>query len=440
MSWTDRMFEVDEVKRTVVVHGVGGEKLQTFTRYRCFHSNREVLDSFDAAMKRLLPGEVKSLNMALIKDHYDKFEQVVGTYPKQFKKVFNTIMKKLWVVPVEKYVQRYAFGQIPKRFDRKIESGMGYSKPSLGVRPHLVTRAWELKNLLDLTEEDGLKTIQPFVFHMSRSPAELKKLLGKGLWKRLCGQSYTRNRACAKGLGILPGSLDLKHVQSLKNQLELMLQLPSKYLVRGGNNPIGFGKAAIIYVGLEKRGEVQRLVGGDFSTRPLEVQIIGDTLSMASRLGVQCNPEWPWAKWEEKHEEFTARVELGKFSTKVFDWTEEPWVVRSFSTKCEWEDEWTFTLLDNAYAIRKEGLRMHHCVSAYAHRSEKRNYMVYHVTKNGESYSTLGLTIAGNIVIQQHLKACNKAVSMEAKECANKLRGELNKNYIAVPNKLEEVA
>lgn len=427
----DKIFEVDRESKVVTVHTTKGETL-VLKKYTCLHSVRMVVEFVrELVIDHHKPEAVSCTGSALKKVHYEEFEATFGVYPATFRRIFNAIMVDLWVRPVEKYLSRYAFGKV---YIKTTVRGLGqdsYTQAKVGMIPHIVTRVWENKERLDETERDGLKTIQPWVLALEKSPKELKEALGKGLWKELCRQSYTRNRAMARQLS---GRSEKYWPYSIR----LMLQMPSKYLVRGGNSPIPISDAGVVFCRLEREGQIPRLVNeaSHYATRrsPPQYNTLADTVRMGRQLGENINMNWSWAKWQEKHDEFNEKIILRRFSKDQFKWVHQPWVIKK-SEETVGDDRYAFTLLDNAYAIRKEGLAMHHCVASYASSSEKGDYMVYSCAKNGEQYSTLGLRVKDSsyrglkITYDQHYKACNKLVEAEAEGAATSLQSKLNQAF-----------
>jgi len=411
MNWVDKIVTVDEKAMEVTITSLLNGKQKTYKNYRCFHSTLDILYDLQGVLGHPLKGAEG------YKPYYDVFTKHYGCPASHFKKVFNMVMKTLWVTPVEKYVQRYCFGKVMY----KKSTGGFKDAHKVGINPIKLKTVWKRKALLDQSEEDGLKTIQPLLFHTGQSPEILKKVLGKGLWKRVCKQSYSRNLHISKRL------VDEPHIKMVVKDL---MEFPSKYLKRGANSPVPFDSTGLAYWKLEQKGQVPSLTkekfawgkSGNVTSRDIMYRI-SDTERMAGILGLKFNSDWTWNKIEAKHDEFTRTIEAQKHSSDKFFWTLESWVIRDSEHTVE-EEEFTYKLLDNALDIRMEGKEMRHCVGSYSGACNMGQYMVYSVSRGGERYSTLGFSLdfrTGLIEYSQQYQFGNKRVDEPAQIAAGEL-------------------
>jgi hypothetical protein len=311
------------------------------------------------------------------------------------------------------------------------------------VNSYLLESIWERKHLLDQTEEDDLKVIQPLVFALNLSPQELKAGFGKGLWKRLCAESYTRNRYIGRllssGIGRRIAGTKQPRLERASEAVQIMLSMPSKYLKRGLKAPLKIDKVGEMYCRLERAGEVQRL-NSTLADRdvvvnpagPCPLDIIIDTRRMCFSLGEEFNYSWSMKKVREKHEEYSRRKDQERFSPKPFSWVEDPWVVKSQEILHEGVEH-RLTLLDNAYALKGEGREMKHCVGSYASGCADLTYIIYAVERNGEKYSTLSFLAEVDeqdkilrVSVGQHYERQNRRVDTTARAVAEELKATLN--------------
>lgn len=71
---------------------------------------------------------------------------------------------------------------------------------------------------------------------------------------------------------------------------------------------------------------------------------------------------------------------------------------------------WEAKLLTTPAQMIEEGRSQHHCVASYIPNVEEGDYLVYSITKNGERYSTFGMTrdVTVGYRKNQHYKAGNE--------------------------------
>lgn len=433
-SWVDDIFESYPSRKELHIKDTSGD-VQVLKRFRILYSCEEVLMVF-------LPNLV--IDREGLKKPSQEFLKKFGTSPSSFKRVFNKLMREMWVTPIETFVNRYGFRKVPCYYGKAKKTGnnpfMSKTQWKPSISPLRVAMIWEAKDLLEQSEKDGLKNVQPLLWSLKMAPPEAKKFLGKGLWKRVCKQSYTRNRAIGK-------LLVNDQLHGLKERVEILTQFPSRFLVRGGNSPVPLDNSGLIALELcpvyvahsgrrHSNAEFHRIHN-----------MVEDTARMATRLGIEVNPKWSLTKWEEKHEEFTSQIELGRFSKIRFEWCDEGWVDTHYSylyDMPENEIEVTYELICNAWSVRKEGQDMHHCVSMYAESCTSGAYLVYQVFVNGEKHSTLGLRrnkAGGQIKFEQQYKACNGDVGNWMKDLSREFSKRLSKaSEEFMKEKLPEVA
>ena len=442
MSWVDDIFIVDHKNKILSVCDKSGKKTN-FSLYKIFFDVYSVISEFENRQLRIQKYD---------KESFDNFYKNYGVYPKKFKSVFNAIMLSLWVDGVKHFADRYGFsrgGHNVKRvhtyyntdiksltfsFSNNIQGFQskgvkGEKKRSVvsgrmgGYNPGTLVKIHKIKDLLEQTEKDGQKNIQPWVFHSEKSPADLKKFFGKKLWKRICAQSYTRNRAMAKLCASSRFVWSHETVSDKeKESLKTLMEFPSELLRRGFNSPLILDKEGLTAFRLnEKPASWWNGPCPDRSSLKITTVTIRDTVRMASQLNEDVNWDWSARKWNEKHDEFTKMIERKRYSPEPFEWLGK---VRGKPPElCH--KGFTAQFIDNAYDVRTEGIEMNHCVSGYAASCSNMRYMVYSIRDSeGKRYSTLGVNINRGTGIlsakfSQHYMNSNKIVeSEEAREFA----------------------
>lgn len=157
--------------------------------------------------------------------------------------------------------------------------------------------------------------------------------------------------------------------------------------------------------------------------------IYRDTQRMAVQLNIPFNPKWSMGKMIEKHEDFTHRINIGRYSPEKLK------SVSKVKVKDLEYDGYRVTLLQSPLEIRTEGQVMKHCVGSYSSAVSEGNYLIYSITKEGVRSSTLGISINNtkddrkNYSFSQHYKHCNGRVTCEIeKSLGGKVINLLNKD------------
>lgn len=132
-----------------------------------------------------------------------------------------------------------------------------------------------------------------------------------------------------------------------------------------------------------------------------------DTHRMSQRIGETFNPKWSIKKLEQKHVEFTSRIELERYPDTQIE------AMLKFKKEFH-KGDITATLLQTPKQIKEEGTAMKHCVAYYADECCAGRYLVYSFRKNGARISTLGLHVYGVngevVSFSQHYGHCNSTV------------------------------
>lgn len=334
-----------------------------------------------------------------------EFNEKYGLTPTKFKKIWNAIQRKVWVEPVEKYIMRFGFNSRGK------------------ICPHRLGDIWDSLELIKQSEKDCTENIIPFQIKHGKDTKMLREHYGKGVWKKLCANSMTRNKHIAS----VVGGRNAHDGSTIEN----VIQMPSWMLKKGRQNPYGWGKMGLHCYQLFGKDNIRDMVRYQNLAR--------DCQQMASQLGYSFDPlKHSYESTLEKHNEYKEKINLKKYSKDPFIWMKDiTKVVEHRGYKAE--------LLDNAFDIRNEGERMHHCVGAYSGYCAEGEYMVWHVSKDGEPCSTIGIQkettyqyfqdpmlerkeVGFKWEIQQHYGICNKHVEDEdEKELAQLVVNLINK-------------
>lgn len=367
--------------------------------YKVYAGGKEVIECYNfnkIQIKNLLSqcGYKRGKGVIPAKDFYKDFLIT----PKQLVNYVNKAVYKATVASLPKEVQTLCFnGKI--------------------LKTNLVLNICQQYDLVIETLEDGNRNILPFVVTEKASAQELKKKYGKGLWKKICNQKFTRNRYIA--------SMKLS-----KESLEKIMEIPSGIIMKNNSqsdvhlniyNWIHKNCGVLIKDSNYKNTKVQK----DF-------RLVEDTYRMAQELEKTFSFQWSLLKMKNKHEEYTKEVQnkerekLAKENKKYLGKIREGKI-----NKFEFEDA-KAELLDEYLKILDEGRNMHHCVGMYAKESFEGRYLVFHLTGDDEE-TTLGIYINEDsdgifsYSIQQHYGIQNQQVKSEKhKKLAEKIEYELN--------------
>lgn len=307
--------------------------------------------------------------------------------PSQFCKVFNAAVFKSAIVPYKEFAYLY--------FQRKSNIPGKFASV---VKNH---------DLLLQAMKDGQKNILPILNNCGKTPQELKREFGKGLWKKLCANSFYRNKLIANTTEVYESSVKWDS-GALKGQ--------HPHARHWAKNV-----CKVPYVKMKGRYTE-------------EVQLFLDTERMADNMGLPFNENWSKLKMKEKHDEYMNiqirdREEERKKRDELYRRRIEKLQSVDLS-KVYPETEFelngvTATILTTYEQIRQEGITMHHCVGGYAEQAMTGAYVVVHISGNGEE-STLGLSVPWRsslapifeedrliFVMNQHYGKCNSQVISE---------------------------
>jgi len=358
---------------------------------------REMKDVLDVAKNSMDGFEGSRYDGTAFKSFNEKY----GITPSNFKRVYNTLYRKVWIEPIEKWALQYAFSMGKK------------------INLLLLNHIHNVKDDLIQMEKDGLDHLIPFRIYLDMTPAQMKRDAGKGVWKALCKNSRTRNKYIAHALRRPSG-------MTLPDAVAYINSLPSTVLKRGGMYGSSPDTLALCHIYKAKEvAHPNRDVMHD-------ARIIRDTIRMAGMLDRKTNNKWSRRKWHEKHAEWTKEINAQKYSPKPIKWlTELPESLK----RIEYEGL-TASLLMSPLDIRTEGDTMRHCVGSYAGAVQDAKYVVYHIEGGNDSPpTTVGITHKwygrSSWQIQQHYGKCNSRqdVTDVHKRLADEIVGRLNDLY-----------
>lgn len=127
-----------------------------------------------------------------VKNTNTLFYKKVGITPSNLRKIVNAAVRERLIEGKEEIFNRYCFSK-----NGKVNWGM---VRLINARIDVIRQV----------REDGLNNVEPFAVYLGKSPSELKAVFGKGLWKKLCKNSMTKNKKIAKYLCRFTSVADIK--------------------------------------------------------------------------------------------------------------------------------------------------------------------------------------------------------------------------------------
>lgn len=312
------------------------------------------------------------------------FTEQYNITPRKFAALCKAVHYKYYISPVKEWVGKYGFTAYKKYPDAQ-----------------KVVAILRVKDKLEQAKKDGIENIAPLIIKTGNSPHEMKKQLGKGLWKKLAHNSASRNKLIVQRTRY--GST----IEALQSMSSTALKL---------------------YVSDEMLAlrdiPWKDVVGGKIDVKRIAIYI-NDYYQMQNQMGLPVSRELKWSTARSLHDESVRLYNERKRLSSIRDFNIPPTILREFK-----RDEIIFSLLTSGQQVIDEGREMYHCVGSYTRSVANGGYLVYKV--EGEERATLGITISyeggkADYMYQQCYKKCNEQVSAKTKAAALSLIAALNK-------------
>lgn len=258
----------------------------------------------------------------------------------------------------------------------------------------------ETEELLQQCRKDGIANVIPIVAYYGKSPQELKKSLGEGKWKKLCKNSYSRNRLLFMKSNEKVTPLDWIEIPStiLKERTRWLPEVYS-WLIRTQDSTLK---------------EIA-------TTTTAQVIYYMDTKRMCEGAGETFNPNWSARRMKQEHDRLSRmqqeianrrQSERDEHYAKLLeiDFRE----LHNGLERVEFSSGVVAIPLVNMQQVQEEGSKMHHCVGSSANMCAEGDYLVWHLTK-GDVETTLGINVSSDkkYNFSQHYGPCNAAVKDE---------------------------
>lgn len=336
---------------------------------------------------------------------------------KTYKSEFKKFTQHIGVTPtvVRKIVNGFIYEKIHKA-NPNWSKAFGFATKRSGA--YSLFRCIENEPLMQQCKDDKIENIAPLVGLTGKTPAELKRALGKSLWKDLSNRSFSYNRKLSIVASKLYGHKQTDLTQSISELSKLSstaLSIPEIW--RDTNWFETFLKSNKIPLShLNKKHK-------NYSDTKKLVDIARDTLRLLTEDGkaAKFNPAWSVRRMQEEHDTLVKaqirRSELAQ-AEKRNQAVKSVESLEDFIFKNE-KGTYTFSLLRTYGEVQDEGTEMRHCVGAYAQACCDGIYLVAKV-EGPSCRSTVGFRRSkeGLLTLDQHYGKFNAVVQDEAaKEC-----------------------
>lgn len=298
-----------------------------------------------------------------------------------------------------------------------------------------VVKNWDL---IQEVNNDGLKNILPFIAYLGKTPQQLRNDLGKGLWKKVCANSYSRNILLAQKVN--GQRIGLRQTDNVKPILQGLIEIPSTAL-RVKDEPDAFYWAARA-VGVPLKKAIKGLSTQGSDIRKM-YDLARDTKYMLQTMRLPFSLNWSVRRMKEEHDSAMGaraayyeakRIASDAKYAKELEKAKSVDLSKKYKTTSWEHDEVRVNLLTTFDSVKNEGDLMHHCVGSYAMRVANGDYLVLHI-ECGSYKSTCGLErIEDGWRFGQHYGVCNdpnvpeshRKAADEAMKSLNKMEKELN--------------
>lgn len=239
---------------------------------------------------------------------------------------------------------------------------------------------FEHEDIAEQCKKDGIENVIPFVVRFGKTPQELKQQFGSATWKKICKNSYSKNRFLAL--------VSMRKPVNIEDYIEVPYTLTKFYTVYSHKNLWKHIKSSGVPMKYFNTSWHASLSNHENSRKAKAiVDTFMDTYRMSTRLNQAFNPEWSVRRMQEEHN----RLALLQ---RDFLRKQDPDSTRYDSLQklpeVKYNDVTAVPLLTKSEIIA-EGEIMRHCVGGYSRSCANGRYVVYSLQR-GTERSTLGVS------------------------------------------------
>lgn len=349
------------------------------------------------------------------KEFFQFFTKKVGCTPSKTLKVWNQINWLMFIKPIEPFVKKIGM--------------KGGKHPKINVETARLL--FEKREIIFRAHKDKIDNIIPILLITKANPKVSKEYLGKGLWKSLCKNSFTRNLYIYHYI-INHAPLAKEHLPFIKKLLYKSNLVPSSFLHTQNVNVINCTEQVIAYIC--KISKQRKIVSKPTEVRCL-LDVFLDTQRMANQLQEPFNYDWTFEKLHQKHQEFITKINQRRSVENIFDENDLP----TFAIKELDDQNCIAKLITNSSELSLEGKIMHHCVASYGRKIKAGHCIVYTIQnkKDPKKRSTASFSIYKRpdneilrLDLEQHYSYSNSQPDDELKSIVHTLKQELNQKLL----------
>ena len=378
------------------------------TRYCRFRSIKELLKAYGLYEDVLSRVRAKVIGAPVEEPKLlgltEELKKKASPYAAAYAKAFNKEVYTLLGLPSKKFlgiVNGKFYEAFVKDIPKKVRSNfcIDFSGKPCHKMVEVINSIYPL---MKETYDDGNMHILPFVIAFKKTPAELRKAFGKGLWKTIANNTLHRNKIWVNYVRRNRPS-DRCISSTIISAAKASRFIPTTLLKYASTSPY-----SLPYLALHCKGswsnarlmysQINNFEGVERMLRHLDREYDGKRL-------LKMSPQ----RLSEEHERLVVLVNAKKASDANFQW------LKTSSLTSFGYDGYEVELLDSELKIVEEGQAMHHCVAAYSSSCARGEYVVFSVKKDGKRYRTLGMhrSLEGLLRFNQHYKSCNAEVDCE---------------------------
>lgn len=365
------------------------------------NTNRTRIYSYSAAsflsaksVTTSLVGEgcLSTTNPERIKAAYTKAGNILGVSVASYVHQIKGAAKRAYIDPIQHLIRRFCLIRV-----RLLNGSMRWTRDPYKVDV-VNTHAKTIQEYID----EGNTHLAAYGMLLGNTQ-DAKNVLGKGLWKKICQTSKTRNDL----IWVIVNHSTESNTSLIKNKIKYYYEIPSTLLakldrdllLRSWMISIQHGITSLIPKIVKHIDKPMCKIPPGIIEEKLDM--VNDTANMRNGF----NPKWSIKRMINEHAA-GIRDQLAK------DFPKDLYNSAKFLTALYEHEGCVAELITSSFEIGKHGQEQKHCIGSYAKRSAIGEYVVYKLTDADGIVSTLGISNPTKTGFNhtQHLLAYNRPV------------------------------
>lgn len=296
------------------------------------------------------------------RDFYKTVTNVLGMPPAVICRIFNGNMLDLWQV-------------------EPFHSNLGFCMK--GLSPLNVHRIHAVLPLLQQAEAVGAMNITPFIHFFGVGPGKLREMFGRGLWKELSHNSFSRNKAFVERAKHISGGLLNAETNCCSSAVELIRSIrsaPTTFLRSPLISSRRLGEHSLFTFNLLAHDLGSYMAALKYlKANPSSIFMPRDTRNLLEQEGHPPLKSPSFKVWQDRHDKLVELRTRRKYSKDPVTPQRPTQVIDGFE----------FVHLVSAFSLQEEGTALHHCVGSYIGYVKTGNFLAFSVRKDGRRVGTL---------------------------------------------------